>query len=101
MNAVIADTPSRDLQAFEPRPNALYSIESTARITHIPRRTILVYHKHGLIPSVFDPDLGYYFDDQAIQILRFIEYLRGDCGVNLPGVKMILQLTNELERTMG
>jgi DNA-binding transcriptional MerR regulator len=41
---------------------------------------------------------GYYFNDEAIRILRRIEYLRNVCGINLSGIKMILDLVNEAER---
>jgi DNA-binding transcriptional MerR regulator len=40
------------------------------------RRTILVYCKHGLLTPVVDPvDNGYYFNDEAIRMLRRIEAL--------------------------
>ena len=89
---------SRALQRFEPEPNTVYTIETTARITHVPRRNILIYSRHGLVSPGVDPEWGYYFTDDAIRTLRYIEYLREDCGVNLAGIKMILRLTNELER---
>lgn len=88
------------IQLFDPEPNTLYRLDSVSRLTHIPRREILLFHKHGLVPSIFDPELGFHFTDEAIQTLRFIQYLRTDCGVNLPGIKVILQLTTELERFM-
>ena len=43
-----------------------------------------------LVPMV---GLGRFFSP-----LRRIEYLRTVGGVNLPGIKMILHLTNEVER---
>ncbi len=87
------------LQIFVPDPNAVYTIKVTAELTHIPRRMILVYHKHGLISPVIDPeDGGYYFNDAAIRTLRRVEYLHTNCGINLEGTKMILDLMNEVER---
>ena len=35
--------------------------------------------------------------DEGIRTLRRIESLRTACGVNLAGVKLILELINELE----
>lgn len=87
------------IQFFEPDPSAVYAIEAAEHIAHVPRRTILLYCKHGLISPVMDPACGgYYFNDEGIRALRRIEYLRTVCGINLTGIKMILKLTNEVER---
>jgi DNA-binding transcriptional MerR regulator len=91
--------PLRALQLFQPDPQTVYTIEATARILDVPRHTILVYYKHGLVSPVVDPDCGgYYFNDEAIRVLRRVEYLRTVCGVNLDGIKLILDLSNEVER---
>ena len=98
MNA-FDETRLRALQHFEPDPRAVYTIETAARLVHLPRRMILIYCKHGLISPVADPECGgYYFNDEAIRDLRRIEYLRTVCGINLVGIKMILRLMNEAER---
>jgi DNA-binding transcriptional MerR regulator len=88
---------SESLRVFEPGPGAVYSIEITARLTQIPRRTIAVYAKHGLISPLSDQGEGMFFDDEAIRLLRRIEQLRASFGVNLPGIKFILRLLEELE----
>jgi MerR family transcriptional regulator/heat shock protein HspR len=86
------------VQIFEPERDALYTIDDAGQIAHTPRRRILIYYKHGLVSPVTDPVReGYYFDGDAIRTLRRIEFLRCDCGVNLNGIKMILQLINEVE----
>ena len=41
---------------------------------------------------------GWYFDDEAIRIVRRIEYLRSVCGLNLAGIKLVMALTEEVER---
>jgi DNA-binding transcriptional MerR regulator len=84
------------LRVFEPGPGAVYSIEITARLTQIPRRTIAIYAKHGLVSPLSDQE-GMFFDDEAIRLLRRIEQLRKSFGVNLPGIKFILNLLDELE----
>jgi DNA-binding transcriptional MerR regulator len=89
----------RALQPFEPEPDAVYTLEVTERIAHVPRRMIAVYYKHGLVSPVVDPARGgFYFNDEGIRALRRIEYLRTVCGINLVGVKMIFDLSNEAER---
>ena len=85
------------VQLFEPEPDAVFDIDAAGHLAHTSRRAILFYCKNGLVSTVSDPIRdGYYFDAEAIRTLRLIEFLRDDCGVNLPGVKMILQLINEL-----
>ena len=67
-----------------------YTLEGVAGITGISTRTILLYQEYGLIPQS-----GY--DDEAIRTLRRIEHLRRTCEANLAGVRMILELVEEVE----
>jgi DNA-binding transcriptional MerR regulator len=91
--------PTRALQLFEPDPRTAYTIEMTAQLVDVPRHSILLYCKHGLVSPVMDPACGgYFFNDEAIRVLRRVEYLRTSCGVNLAGIKMILELMNKVER---
>jgi DNA-binding transcriptional MerR regulator len=89
---------NQPLQIFEPDPEAVYSIEITERLTQIPRRTIAVYVRHQLISPMVEQGGGMFFDEEAIRMLRRIEQLRTSYGVNLPGIKMILRLLDELEQ---
>jgi DNA-binding transcriptional MerR regulator len=87
------------LQLFEPDPRTVYTIEGTARLADVSIHSILVYCKHGLVSPVGDPECGgYYFNDEAIRVLRRIEYLRTVCGINLAGIKMTLDLIEQVER---
>jgi DNA-binding transcriptional MerR regulator len=86
------------LRIFEPDPDAVYSIEITERLTQIPRRTIAVYVKHRLVSPMVEQGGGMFFDEEAIRLLRRIDQLRTSYGVNLPGIKMIMQLLEELEQ---
>jgi hypothetical protein len=86
------------LQSFEPDPIAVYSIETTAQLAGVSRRSILVYCKHGLIAPTVDPMLwGYWFTAESIRTLRRIESLRHACGDDFPGIGMILDLMNEVQ----
>ena len=94
-----AETPTTTLQLFEPDARAVYTLEQAAGLTQLPRRLIAVYFKHGLVSPVMDPACsGWYFNDEAIRILRRIEYLRTACGINLVGIKLIMDLAREVER---
>ncbi|MBV8353523.1 MAG: MerR family transcriptional regulator [Verrucomicrobia bacterium] len=87
------------LQVFEPDARTVYTIEMVARLAQVPRRLIVLYYKHGLVSPVRDPaSSGWCFDEEAIRIVRRIEYLRSACNVNLAGIKLILGLTQEVER---
>jgi DNA-binding transcriptional MerR regulator len=86
------------IQLFEPDPNILYTIDATAHLAEVPRHAILVYCKHGLVAPVLDEDGAYHFNDAAIRVLRRIKYLRVTGGLNLPGIKLTLDLMNEVER---
>jgi DNA-binding transcriptional MerR regulator len=91
--------PSREIQLFEPLPDAVYTIEATSRLVNVSRRTILVYCKHQLLsPATGTADHGYYFDRDAIYALRRIEALRTVCGEDFAGIRIILELTAALER---
>ena len=95
----IAPTRSREIQLFDPPPDAAYTIEATSHLVNVSRRTILVYCKHRLLfPATATSDHGYYFDGDGIRALRRIEALRTVCGDDLAGIKIILDLTAALER---
>jgi len=95
----IVPTRSREIQLFEPPPDAVYTIEATSHLVNVPRRTILVYCKHQLLaPVTTTTEYGYYFDSDAIRALRRIEALRTICGDDFAGIKIILDLTVALER---
>jgi DNA-binding transcriptional MerR regulator len=87
-----------NIQVFEPNPDAVYTIDLTARLAAVPRHTILVYCKHGLVRPVTDEQGAYHFNDDAIRILRQVEHLRVSCGLNLAGIKVALDLLHEVER---
>ncbi len=87
----------RAIQLFEPDPNVIYTIEAAERITHVPRRTIAVYCRHGLVSPVGNPNSeGFYFDGDGIRILRRLESMRAVYGKNLADIKMILSLLDKL-----
>jgi DNA-binding transcriptional MerR regulator len=86
------------LQLFETNPDAVYTIEETARLANVPRHQIAIYYKYGLVAPAKDPDeVGWFFNDEAIRELRRIEYLRSTCGLNLAGIKLVLELMREVE----
>jgi len=96
----ISPTRSREIQLFEPPPDAVYTIEATlAPGERVPSNdsgllqtsSYLASDRHGRPRLLFDGD--------AIRALRRIEALRTLCDDDLAGIKIILDLSAALERT--
>jgi hypothetical protein len=69
--------PSMAMELFQPKPNVLYSLDETAHLAGIPRRSILIYCRAGLIQPVVQPPYGVMeFTEEAIYTMRRIEHLR-------------------------
>jgi DNA-binding transcriptional MerR regulator len=95
----IAPARSWQIQLFEPPSDAIYTIEEAAHLVDVPPRAILVYCKNRLVaPVVNARDRSYSFDSESIRALRRIEALRTICGNDFAGIKMILDLKNEVKR---
>jgi len=86
------------LQRYEPAQQGIYSIETVVHITQTPRHAIGVYCRLGLISPVAEPEReGWKFDDEAIRELRRIERLRTVFGLELPALRMIVEMGREIE----
>jgi hypothetical protein len=91
--------PSRALELFNPRADALYDIDMAARFSNLPRHTILVCCKYRLVrPTANTSDRGYQFTGDTIQALRRVAALREICGNDFLGIKIILELMDRLEQ---
>ena len=77
-------------------PDVTYSLEVFARISGVAEETILRYRECGFIHPVHGH--GERYDDESLRTLRRIEHLRETCGVNDTGVRLILELLEEIER---
>jgi DNA-binding transcriptional MerR regulator len=86
-------------ETFELGGQPLHTIEVTAQLAQVPRRLIVLYFKHGLLAPVDHSATGdWYFDDEAIRVVRRIEQLRSTCRLNLAGIKLLIALAAEVER---
>ena len=94
------DTPSpRALELFQPEPNVLYSLDAAAHLAGIPRRSLLIYCRAGLVRPVFQPPYGVMaFSEEAIHTVRRIERLRLLHGIDLAWLKTVFDLLDEVER---
>jgi DNA-binding transcriptional MerR regulator len=90
---------STALQTLERMEEDAYSIETVVQMTQTPRHQIAVYCRYGLIAPVTAPERdGWWFDQEAIRVLRRIERLRVDYGMSLPGLRVVSELLSEVER---
>lgn len=91
---------SSGLALYEPDTETLYSLEATSDLSGVSQRMILVYYKHGLVaPATEDPEAeGWHFTEEALHTLRRIEQIRATYGANVSGLKLILDLMDEVER---
>ncbi len=87
-----------DLPLYDPEEHSTYSLEIVARITGVSSQAILHYQEHGLIRPIEETGD---FDDEAVHTLRQIEHLRQTCEANLSGLKLILNLMDEVDRLKG
>jgi DNA-binding transcriptional MerR regulator len=91
--------PPLAMELFQPQPNVLYSLDATADLAGIPRRSILIYCRAGLVRPVVQPPYGVMeFTEEAIYTLRRIEYLRTVHGLDLAWLKTMFDLLEEVER---
>jgi DNA-binding transcriptional MerR regulator len=96
----VADIPSPlALELFQPKPNVLYTLDAAAHLAGVPRRSILIYCRAGLVRPVFQPPYGVMeFTEEAIHAVRRIEYLRTVHGIDLAWIKTMFDLLDEVER---
>ena len=79
------------------RTRALYVISVAAELAGMHPQTLRIYERKGLVdPARTDGGSRRYSDDD-IQLLRRIQELTNE-GLNLAGVKRVLDLEAELER---
>ena len=97
------DVPDRSgsfsIEVFLPKPNILYSLDATAHLAGVSRRSVLVYCRAGLVrPVAQSPDGVMEFTEEAIHTVRQIEYLQTVQGLNLAWIKAMFDLLEEIER---
>ena len=86
---------NNDLPLYEPDADATYQLEIVAQLTGISSQTILHYQEQGLIRAGGNPSE---FDEETLHTLRRIEHLRQTCEANESGLKLILDLMDQVEQ---
>ncbi len=83
---------------FDPPIDATYTLEIVAELTGVTTRQILYYQESGLIAPVAGTFDAPAFDDETVRALRRLEHLRECYGVNDSGLRLLLNLSEEVER---
>ncbi|MEN6426876.1 MAG: MerR family transcriptional regulator, partial [Phycisphaerales bacterium] len=82
--------PPMAIELFQPKPDVLYSLDATAHLAGVSRRSILIYCRTGLVQPVVQPPYGVMeFTEEAIYTLRRIEHLRTVHGLDLSWIKTL------------
>ncbi|MEO8352397.1 MAG: hypothetical protein ABI680_11745 [Chthoniobacteraceae bacterium] len=86
------------LELFQPHPDVLYSLDATAHLARVPRRSILLYCRAGLVRPVFQPPYGVMvFTEETIYTVRRIEKVRAEHGIGVAWIKSMFDLAEEVE----
>ncbi|NVN90071.1 MAG: hypothetical protein HXX11_05650 [Desulfuromonadales bacterium] len=86
------------LEVYQPKPDILYSLDVAAHIAGVPRRSILIYCRSGLVRSVSQPPYGVMaFTEEAIHTVRKIEHVRTMHSPDLALLKTMFDLLEEVE----
>ena len=94
--ATRADDPSVDAMGAEER--AVYVISVAAELAGVHPQTLRIYERKGLLSPQRTAGNTRRYSERDIERLRAIQALTQQEGVNLAGVRMIMQMKAELER---
>ena len=84
---------------YQPKPNVLYSLDVAAHLAGVPRRSLLIYCRAGLVQPIFQPPYGMMvFTEEAIHTVRRIEQVRTVHAMDLDVIKTLFDLLGEVER---
>jgi MerR family transcriptional regulator/heat shock protein HspR len=85
-------------EGSEPSDRALYIISVAAELAGVHPQTLRIYERKGLLNPARTAGNTRRYSDRDIARLRAIQRLTQEQGVNLAGVRMIVELQNEIDR---
>jgi MerR family transcriptional regulator/heat shock protein HspR len=77
---------------------AVYIISVAAELAGVHPQTLRIYERKGLLRPARTPGNTRRYSERDIARLQMIQRLTQEYGINLAGVKMIVEMENELER---
>jgi MerR family transcriptional regulator, heat shock protein HspR len=91
------DRPPEDAETRRARERAVYIISVAAELAGVHPQTLRIYERKGLVRPLRTPGNSRRYSQRDVERLRDIQDLTQDRGINLAGVKMIIDLQAELE----
>lgn len=77
---------------------AVYIISVAAELAGVHPQTLRIYERKGLLSPARTSGNSRRYSDRDIERMQMIQRLTQEFGINLAGVKMIVEKENELER---
>src|SRR5216117_3122101 len=81
----------------QPEDRAVYIISVAAELAGVHPQTLRIYERKGLVRPLRTPGNSRRYSQRDIERLQSIQDLTQDRGINLAGVKMIIDLQAQLE----
>ena len=90
------------LHVYSPPADERFDLEGLASLGDVHPVLIRQYVQLGLLdPVAGDSGPAWQFDDRSLYVLRKIQRLRRELGVNVNGVGIILELQRQIEDLQG
>ena len=80
---------------------AVYVISVAAELAGVHPQTLRIYERKGLVTPQRTAGNSRRYSDRDIELLRRIQELTQEHGVNLAGARMIIDLLSQLEELQG
>jgi MerR family transcriptional regulator, heat shock protein HspR len=90
--------PGRVQGASEADDRAVYVISVAAELAGVHPQTLRIYERKGLVQPKRTPGNSRRYSARDVARLRMIQRLTQEQGMNLAGVRMLLEMETELER---
>jgi MerR family transcriptional regulator/heat shock protein HspR len=81
-----------------PADRGVFMISVAAELAAMHPQTLRMYETRGLIEPTRSPKGTRLYSQEDVELLRRIQEMTADMGLNLAGVEMVLELESELER---
>jgi MerR family transcriptional regulator, heat shock protein HspR len=82
----------------EPEDRAVYIISVAAELAGVHPQTLRIYERKGLLRPARTPGNTRRYSDRDISRLQMIQKLTQEQGLNLAGVKMIVEMEDQIDR---
>ena len=80
------------------RGRGVYMISVAAELASMHPQTLRIYEARGLITPKRSPKNTRLYSQEDVELLRRIQELTGELGMNLAGVEKVFELEEEIER---